>query len=169
MFLPTTREEMQQRGWDCLDVIIVTGDTYIDSLSISFSGGAELTLKDIALDLSINPYTLLLKKTVRGEISVEVIDPRTLRPFDLDTVLASLRKTGRLLVVHESPTCCGAGAEIAAQVMHEAFSYLDAPIERVGAKDSPIPFAPVLEHYILPNDGDVADAARRTLGRGERQ
>jgi pyruvate dehydrogenase E1 component beta subunit len=61
----------------------------------------------------------------------------------------------------------GAGAEIAAQVQHEVFSYLDAPIERVGAKDSPIPFAPALENYILPNDKDVVEAARRTLYREE--
>ena len=114
-------------------------------------------------------YALKAADTLAEEgASVEVIDPRTLVPLDLETICASVRKTNRLVIAHEACVTGGAGAEIAAQVMHEAFSYLDAPIERVGAKDSPIPFAPVLEHYILPNDRDVVEAARRTLGRDGR-
>ena len=98
-------------------------------------------------------------------VSVEVIDPRTLVPLDIKAICASVKKTNRLVIAHEACLTGGAGAEIAAQVQHEVFSYLDAPIERVGAKDSPIPFAPVLENYILPNDKDVVEAARRTLYR----
>jgi len=103
----------------------------------------------------------------REGVSVEVIDPRTLVPLDIEGICASVKKTNRLVIAHEACLTGGAGAEIAAQVQHEVFSYLDAPIERVGAKDSPIPFAPALEHYILPNDKDVVEAARRTLYRAE--
>ena len=96
-------------------------------------------------------------------ISVEVIDPRTLAPLDADTIARSVAKTGRLVVAHEANVTGGAGAEIAARVGYMAFDYLKAPIERVGAKDSPIPFSPVLERHILPDDGDVIEAVRRTL------
>jgi pyruvate dehydrogenase E1 component beta subunit len=68
-----------------------------------------------------------------------------------------------LVIAHEACVTGGVGAEIAAQVGYRAFEYLNAPIERVGAKDSPIPFSPVLEKYILPNDGDVVEAIHRTL------
>jgi len=96
-------------------------------------------------------------------ISVEVIDPRTLVPLDIETIVRSVQKTGRLVVAHEACVTGGVGAEIAAQVAYRAFDYLVAPIERVGAKDSPIPFSPVLERAILPDERDVIAAVHRVL------
>ncbi|MGQ9786811.1 MAG: alpha-ketoacid dehydrogenase subunit beta [Anaerolineae bacterium] len=96
-------------------------------------------------------------------ISVEVIDPRTLVPLDIETIVRSVQKTGRLVVAHEACITGGVGAEIAAQVTYRVFDYLVAPVERVGAKDSPIPFSPVLERAILPDDRDVITAVHHTL------
>src|SRR5207247_8855738 len=78
-------------------------------------------------------------------ISIEVWDPRTLQPLDLDGRVASVKKTNRVVVAHEAVTRMGFGAEIAAVVQEQAFDWLDAPIERVGAKFAPLPFAPVME------------------------
>jgi pyruvate/2-oxoglutarate/acetoin dehydrogenase E1 component len=96
-------------------------------------------------------------------ISLEVIDPRTLMPFDIDTIVDSVKKTGRLVVAHEACVTGGVGGEIGSQVAYRAFDYLAAPIERVGAKDSPIPFAPILEREILPDDQDVVEAVYRAM------
>jgi len=96
-------------------------------------------------------------------ISVEVIDPRTLAPLDIDTIVASVQKTGRLVVAHEACVTGGIGGEIGSQVAYRAFDYLAAPVERVGAKDSPIPFAPILEREILPDDQDVVEAVYRAM------
>jgi pyruvate dehydrogenase E1 component beta subunit len=98
-------------------------------------------------------------------ISVEVVDPRTLLPLDEETIVGSVRKTTRCVVAHEAVVRMGFGAEIAAVVQHGAFDYLDAPVERVGAKFAPVPFAPVMEAYVVPHQGDVLTAIRRTVGR----
>jgi pyruvate dehydrogenase E1 component beta subunit len=98
-------------------------------------------------------------------ISVEVVDPRTLLPLDEETIVGSVRKTTRCVVAHEAVVRMGFGAEIAAVVQHGAFDYLDAPVERVGAKFAPVPFAPVMEEYVVPHSADVLAAIRRTVGR----
>jgi len=85
-------------------------------------------------------------------IEVEIIDPRTLVPLDKETIIESVKKTGRLLVVEEDPLTCGVGAEIAAIVAEQAFDYLESPIKRIAEPDTPIPFSPVLENYVIPND-----------------
>jgi pyruvate dehydrogenase E1 component beta subunit len=95
-------------------------------------------------------------------IEAEVIDPRTLVPLDLAAIVDSVRRTGRLVVAHEAVEHGGFGAEIAAQVQAEAFDYLDAPIERVGAPFAPIPLSPSLEDAYLPGVEDLVAAARRT-------
>jgi pyruvate dehydrogenase E1 component beta subunit len=95
-------------------------------------------------------------------IEAEVIDPRTLVPLDLAAIVDSVRRTGRLVVAHEAVEHGGFGAEIAAQVQAEAFDYLDAPIERVGAPFAPIPLSPPLEDAYLPGVEDLVAAARRT-------
>jgi pyruvate dehydrogenase E1 component beta subunit len=99
-------------------------------------------------------------------ISVEVVDPRTLLPLDEGTILESVRKTNRCVTAHEAITRGGAGAEIAAIVQHEAFDYLDAPIERVGAKFAPLAFAPALEQWAVPHAADVLEAVKRTVAKG---
>ena len=98
-------------------------------------------------------------------ISVEVVDPRTLQPLDEETVVASVNKTSRCVVAHEAVVRMGWGAELAAVVQEQCFDYLDAPVERVGAKFTPIPFAPVMEEFVVPHAGDVLHAIRRTVGR----
>lgn len=97
-------------------------------------------------------------------VDAEVIDPRTLQPFDFETVIASVRKTHRLLVVHEAVRTCGLGAEIAAEVQEQAFDYLDAPVARIGAPFSPVPFSPALEALYVPNAERIVAGVRRQLG-----
>src|SRR6266536_3566487 len=98
-------------------------------------------------------------------VSVEVVDPRTLQPLDEDALIGSVKKTNRCVVAHEAVARMGFGAEIAAVVQEKAFDWLDAPVERVGAKFAPIPFAPVMEEYVVPHAADVLDAIHRTVGR----
>ena len=100
-------------------------------------------------------------------ISVEVVDPRTLQPLDEDAIVGSVRKTTRFVVAHEAVTRMGFGAEVAAVVQYGAFDYLDAPIERVGAKFAPLPFAPVMEEFVVPHANDVLAAIQRTVGRAD--
>jgi pyruvate/2-oxoglutarate/acetoin dehydrogenase E1 component len=98
-------------------------------------------------------------------ISVEVFDPRTLQPLDEESLIASVQKTNRLVVAHEAVTRMGWGAEVAAVVQEKAFDYLDAPIARVGAKFTPIPFAPVMEEWVVPHAKDVLAAIKKTVGK----
>jgi 2-oxoisovalerate dehydrogenase E1 component len=98
---------------------------------------------------------------VAGEISVEVIDLRTVAPLDMATVLASVRRTNRLLIAHEAVVPFGIGAEIAAVVAREALGDLDAPIERVGAAATPPPYSPALERAWLPDRDTITAALRR--------
>jgi len=98
-------------------------------------------------------------------ISVEVVDPRTLLPLDEETLVESVKKTNRCVVAHEAIARMGFGAEVAAVVQHQAFDWLDAPIERVGSKFCPLPFAPVMEEFVVPHAADVLEAVRRTVGR----
>jgi pyruvate/2-oxoglutarate/acetoin dehydrogenase E1 component len=96
-------------------------------------------------------------------ISVEVIDPRTIAPLDLDAILTSVHKTGRLAVAHDAHKTCGFGAEIAALCVEHAFDSLDAPVERVAALDVPIPCGPVLSE-VYPSAASVVAAVERLLG-----
>ena len=98
-------------------------------------------------------------------ISVEVFDPRTLQPLDEDALIASVEKTNRAVVAHEAVTRMGWGAEVAAVVQEKAFDYLDAPVARVGAKFTPIPFAPVMEEWVIPHAKDVLAAIKKTVGK----
>ncbi len=98
-------------------------------------------------------------------IDCEVIDPRTLQPFDTATVVASARRTNRVVVAHEAVRFGGFGAEIAAQIQEEAFDYLDAPVARVGAPFSPVPFSPVLEQQYIPDVNALATQIRSVLAR----
>jgi acetoin:2,6-dichlorophenolindophenol oxidoreductase subunit beta len=98
-------------------------------------------------------------------VSVEVVDPRTLQPLDEATIVDSVKKTNRAVVAHEAVTRMGFGAEVAAIVQYQAFDWLDAPIERVGAKFTPLPFAPVMEEWVIPHADDVLQAVLKTVGR----
>jgi pyruvate/2-oxoglutarate/acetoin dehydrogenase E1 component len=98
-------------------------------------------------------------------ISVEVFDPRTLQPLDEEALIASVQKTNRAVVAHEAVTRMGWGAEVAAVIQEKAFDYLDAPVARVGAKFTPIPFAPVMEEWVVPHAKDVLAAIKKTVGK----
>jgi pyruvate dehydrogenase E1 component beta subunit len=101
----------------------------------------------------------------RNGISVEVIDPRSLQPLDEDAIVESVKKTNRAVVTHEAITRMGFGAEVASVIQYEAFDWLDAPIERVGAKFAPLAFAPVMEQFLVPGPEDVLQGIYRTVGR----
>ena len=100
------------------------------------------------------------RKLAREGIEAEVIDPRTIRPLDTEIILSSVRRTNRLVIVHEACTTHGFGAEVAAMVMEKAFDWLDAPVIRLGAMDVPVPFNHNLETAILPDRDDILRAVR---------
>lgn len=96
-------------------------------------------------------------------ISVEVIDPRTLVPLDTKTLIESVKKTGRLVLVTEETKTGATTAEVAAIVQEEAFDWLDAPVKRVNAPDTPVPFSPPLENYFIPDNKRIAEAIRNIM------
>lgn len=96
-------------------------------------------------------------------ISVEVADPRTLKPLDKKTIINSVKKTGRLVVVSEDCKTAGVTAEIAAMVAEEVIDYLDAPIKRVAEPDTPIPFSPPLEQYVIPDEKAIIRAIKEIV------
>ncbi len=127
--------------------------------------GEDVTV--IAIGRLVHEALRAAERAGEDGISVEVVDPRTLQPLDEETLVASVKKTNRCVVAHEAVTRMGFGAEVAAVIQYHAFDWLDAPIERVGAKFTPIPFAPVMEEWVVPHAGDVLAAIKRTVGRGD--
>jgi acetoin:2,6-dichlorophenolindophenol oxidoreductase subunit beta len=112
------------------------------------------------------PRSLAAAEQAEAEgISVEVVDPRTLSPLDEDGLVASVKKTNRAVVAHEAVTRMGFGAEVAAVLQEKAFDWLDAPIERVGARFAPLAFSPVMEQFSIPQAADVLAAIKRTVGK----
>jgi len=101
----------------------------------------------------------------KNGVSVEVVDPRTLQPLDEELLVSSVKTTNRCVVAHEAVTRMGFGAEVAAVIQYQAFDWLDAPIERVGAKFAPLPFAPVMEQFVVPGPENVLEAIYKTVGR----
>jgi acetoin:2,6-dichlorophenolindophenol oxidoreductase subunit beta len=125
--------------------------------------GEDVTV--VATGRLVHEARAAAKEAEQEGISVEVFDPRTLQPLDEQALLDSVKKTNRCVVAHEAVTRMGYGAEIAAVVQYGAFDWLDAPIERVGAKFTPLPFAPVMEEFVIPHAADVLEAIKRTVGR----
>mgnify|MGYP005858224231 CR=1 FL=1 len=123
--------------------------------------GSDCTV--IATAMQVHKALEAAERLEREGVSVEVIDPRTLVPFDDDTVIQSVAKTNRAVVVHEAWANAGYGAEIAARIAEKAFDYLDAPVRRVGARHVPIPFSPTLENYVLPQVETIAAAVEEVL------
>jgi 2-oxoisovalerate dehydrogenase E1 component beta subunit len=97
----------------------------------------------------------------REGLDVEIIDLRTLAPLDKATILASVKKTSKAIVLHEASRTGGIGGEIAATIAEEAFEWLDAPLVRLASLDTPVPYSPPLEDYYLPQTKDVVEAARK--------
>lgn len=123
--------------------------------------GEDITI--VAKLLMVHRSIAVAQKLEKEGIDVEVIDPRTLVPFDKGAVIDSVKKTGRLIIVEEDTKTGGWGAEVAAIVAEEGMDYLDAPIKRVSAFDAPIPASTPLENYIIPNEERIVKAAEEIL------
>jgi pyruvate dehydrogenase E1 component beta subunit len=126
--------------------------------AVTVRPGRDLTI--VALSRLVDEALAASERLAAEGIEAEVIDPRTLVPLDLDAIVESVKRTNRLVVAHEAVEHGGFGAEIAAEVQRAAFDYLDAPIERVGAPFSPVPFSPPLEDAYVPGADEVYEAAR---------
>jgi pyruvate dehydrogenase E1 component beta subunit len=125
--------------------------------------GSDVTL--VAWSMGMNYALKAAEALARDGIEAEVIDLRTLKPMDTQTIIASVKKTGRLVSVEEGWRQSGVGAEIAARVMEEAFDWLDAPVMRVTGKDVPMPYAANLEKLALPSIAEVVEAAKSVCYR----
>jgi len=104
-------------------------------------------------------------RLARDGLSIEIIDPRTIKPLDIETIVGSVQKTNRAVVVHEAVRFGGIGAEIAAQVTEQAFDWLDAPVARIGAPDMPVPYNDRLERDYMPSADEIADAVKSVCYR----
>lgn len=126
--------------------------------------GTDVTI--VATSIMVHKSLEAAKELEKEGISVEVIDPRTLVPLDKETIIESVSKTGRLVVVHEAVKRGGYGGEIASMIAEsEAFDYLDAPIKRLGGVEAPIPYNPELEKLAVPQVPDIIEAVKETLNR----
>jgi pyruvate dehydrogenase E1 component subunit beta len=125
--------------------------------------GKDVTL--VAWSIGMSYALKAAEELAKQQIEAEVIDLRTLRPLDSDTVIESVKKTGRLVTVEEGWAQSGVGAEIAARVMDQAFDYLDAPVARISGKDVPMPYAANLEKLALPSVPDLIEAAKAVCYR----
>ncbi|HEY7630660.1 MAG TPA: transketolase C-terminal domain-containing protein [Thermoleophilaceae bacterium] len=123
--------------------------------------GGDVTI--VALSRLVGEALIAAERLSADGVEAEVIDPRTLVPLDLETIVRSVEKTNRLVIAHEAVEHGGYGAEIAAEVQCVAFDHLDSPIQRVGGPFTPIPLSPPLEDAWIPNADDVYAAARDTL------
>ena len=125
--------------------------------------GQDITV--VATAMMVGRALSAAEKLAGNGISLEVVDPRTLSPLDEETILNSVKKTHRLLIVHEEVKFAGSGAEIAAMAAEKAFDYLDAPIVRVGAPFTPVPFSPPLEQEFIPSEEKIIQAAKKMMGK----
>lgn len=123
-------------------------------------------------DVTIATFSICVGKALKAAevlakegIEVEVIDLRTLRPLDTETIIESVKKTNRLITAEEGFPFASVGSEIASIVIQEAFDYLDAPIIKIAGKDVPMPYAVNLEKLVLPQADDIADACREICGK----
>jgi len=127
-------------------------------------------IKREGMDITVVTYSLMTRRVLSAAeeldkqgVQIEVIDIRTLNPLDKGTILQSVEKTGRLLIVHQACTTGGFGAEIAAIVAKEGFELLVGPIHRLGALDVPVPFSPGLENFVVPNEPRIVEEVLRIL------
>lgn len=130
--------------------------------AVKFAGN-DITVVAIS---AMVPKALEIARELAGRVGVEVIDPRTLAPLDIDTIVTSVRKTHRLLVLHEAPAIGGIGAEIVRRVTEEAFGSLSAPPRVLGGLHTPIPFSPPLEDVCVPEKEDIVAVIKEMAGKG---
>jgi pyruvate/2-oxoglutarate/acetoin dehydrogenase E1 component len=129
--------------------------------AVTLREGSDVTI--VALSRLVHDALAAADRLAEDGIKAEVVDPRTLVPLDLDAIVESVKRTGRLVVAHEAVEHGGFGAEIAAQVQHAVFDFLDAPVARVGAPFAPIPFSAPLEDAYVPGADEIVAAVRATL------
>jgi len=149
----------------------VKGEVPDEEYTIPF-GVADIKREGKDITVVATGYMVQLTMDVANQlqergISVEVLDPRTLEPLDIETIVSSVRKTRRVVIVDEDTMRCGVTGEIGMQVLEKAFDDLDAPIRRVAAANLPIPGG-IMEKYVLPQPQDIADAIGEVLGLKER-
>lgn len=120
--------------------------------------GSDITV--ITYHVGVHWAIEAAKELAQDGIEVEVLDLRTLLPLDTSAILNSVKKTGKVLILHEASLTGGIGGEIAALISEHAFEFLDAPIRRIASLDTPVPYAPTLEEYFLPNTSKVVEALR---------
>ncbi len=124
--------------------------------------GEDLTI--IAISIMVQRAISASKELKKEGISVEILDPRTLKPYDKKTIIESIKKTGKVIIVHEACKTSGFGAEIAAMISEsESFDYLDAPIRRLGGLDIPIPYNRNLEKHAVPQTEDIINATKELI------
>lgn len=111
----------------------------------------------------VHESNFAIQKLIAEGYSVELIDLRTINPLDEDTIVASIKKTGKAIIIHEDALTSGFGAEIAARISEKCFEYLDGPVKRIGAADTPIPYHPNLENFVLPNRNKIYDSIKELL------
>jgi pyruvate/2-oxoglutarate/acetoin dehydrogenase E1 component len=124
--------------------------------------GDQVTI--VTLSSMLAPALAAAEELATDGIAIEVIDPRSVSPLDVETIVDSVKKTGRMIVVHEAVEQGGIGAEIVARIQKEAFYYLDSPIVRIAAPFAPIPASPTLEAQFLPGKERIVQAARKAIG-----
>ena len=153
--------------------------TAVDKLGDAFKPAPEedytipfgvADIKRSGTDVTVVATSYMLHKSLKAAeqlaaegIELEVIDPRTLVPLDKETILQSVEKTGKLVIVTEDVMTCGVGAEIAAIVAEEGLFHLDAPIKRVSVPDTPIPFAPIMESQVIPDENNIIEAVKSVM------
>jgi pyruvate dehydrogenase E1 component beta subunit len=148
--------------------LAITGEVPVEGYEIPLGQanvlreGSNLTI--VALGRMTHEALKAVDALAELGIEPEIIDPRSLQPFDIDTVVASVKKTHRAMIVHEAVRFGGFGGEIAAQIQETAFDYLDAPVARVGAPFAPVPFSPALESVYVPNADRIVAETRKMLG-----
>jgi pyruvate dehydrogenase E1 component beta subunit len=123
--------------------------------------GTDVTV--VATASMVHTALRAAEKLAEKGISIEVVDPRTLYPLDMEAITASVKKTHRLVILHEEVKFAGSGAEIAAQVAEDVFDYLDAPICRVAAPFCPVPFSPPLEKAYIPSEVELLATVEKVM------
>ena len=154
---------------ECKTIYGVKGEVPEESYTIPFGKadikreGTDVTV--VATARMVHQSLAVAQKLEAEGISLEIVDPRTLSPLDEETILESVRKTNRLVIVHEEVKFAGSGAEIAAIVAEKAFDHLDAPIIRVGAPFTPVPFSPALEKGFVPDEEKITAAIKTVMNK----
>lgn len=156
------RAEKARQMWPGLIGPVPEGDYTIPLGSADVKReGRDVTI--VATMMMVHKSLNVASQLEKEGISIEIVDPRTLVPLDKEAILNSVKKTGRALVVSEDVRTCGAASEIASVIAEEGFDYLDAPVKRVSALDVPIPYSPILEERIIPQEADIVKAVRELV------